>query len=463
MHQRNRTKLAVALLTVAACTVLTSGCSSPDVIPPGETTCTNVMAELEQYREQTDLTFLDLRGTQLTPAQYEQLKSWLPRCEILWDVCIQDKFYGIETTQLSLDALTPEDIDAIGYLPKLERVYAYHCDDYPALTLLAERYPHLELTYYVPFGGKSLSNDTTSATIPGDCLEESAAMLPYLPNLTSLRLMGPLPDITQIQALQAAWPQLELSWVFSFRDIPLDSSVTTLDLTGIPTTVDEIEALLPYLPALTYLDMTDCGISNEEMDQLNRRHENVKIVWTVSIGPFIRVKTDTTWFMAAKYGYTVRTADVYNLRYCTDIIAVDLGHMNISNCDFVAFMPHLKYLILADTNVTDLTPLTGLKELVFLELFLMEIDDFAPLETLTGLEDLNIHYTRGNADVIARMTWLKNLWWQGCTWQEQQLLRESIPDCHFNFKSYSSTGEGWRNLPNYYAQRDIFGMRYLTG
>jgi pyruvate,orthophosphate dikinase len=70
--------------------------------------------------------------------------------------------------------------------------------------------------------------------------------------------------------------------------------------------------------------------------------------------------------------------------------------MKIKNCDFVAFMPHLKYLILADTKVTDLTPLTGLKELAFLELFMLDIKDYAPLESLTGLEDLNLYYTFGD-------------------------------------------------------------------
>ena len=209
--------------------------------------------------------------------------------------------------------------------------------------------------------------------------------------------------------------------------------------------------------------MSECGIDNEQMDALNRKYGHIKIVWTVSIGDFIQVKTDTTWFMAAKFGYPVDTEDVYNLRYCTDIVALDLGHMKISNCDFVAFMPHLKYLILADTNVTDLTPLTGLKELTFLELFLLDLRDYTPLETLTGLEDLNLFYTFGEPDVILRMNWLKNLWWNGCSWEAQLQFRETMPDCRFCFNSFSSTGGGWRDLPNYFAQRDILGMSYLTG
>ena len=292
--------------------------------------------------------------------------------------------------------------------------------------------------------------------------EEAASLLPYFRNLKSVTFAEPLPEAAQIYALPKEYPHVDFSWTLTFHDMTLDHTTAALDLTGIPVTVEEMETLIPYLPNLSYVDMSGCGIDNEQMDALNRRHENIKIVWTVSIGQFIQLKTDTTWFMAAKFGYTVSTEDVYNLRYCTDIIAIDLGHMKITNCDFVAFMPHLRYLILADTKVKDLTPLTGLDELAFLELFLMDVQDFAPLETLTALEDLNLHYTQGNAEVISRMTWLKNLWWNRCSDQDLELLRQSIPGCHINYTSYQSTGGGWRNLPNYYAQRDIFGMPYMT-
>ena len=131
-------------------------------------------------------------------------------------------------------------------------------------------------------------------------------------------------------------------------------------------------------------------------------------------------------------------------------------------------MPHLKYLLMCETLVRDLTPLTGLTELVYLELFMNAFTDLSPLATLTALEDLNLHYVKGDPEPIAQMTWLKNLWWNNLeryklTPEQQQMLRDAIPDCNFNFTSGSSTGGGWRELPNYYAQRDIFGVEYMVG
>jgi hypothetical protein len=195
----------------------------------------------------------------------------------------------------------------------------------------------------------------------------------------------------------------------------------------------------------------------------------VKIVWTVTLGKGFRVRTDITSFMPVSEDYYPSGEDLNNLRYCHDIIAIDVGHRGITNCEFVAHMPHLQFLILADTKVRDLTPLTGLKELKYLELFQTNYQDVTPLLTLTALEDLNLCYTAADVEIVAQITWLKNLWWsqtekRELTRAQQQLLRDSIPGCNFMLVKYrSSTGDGWRKLPNYYAQRDIFGVGYMHG
>lgn len=424
------------------------------------------VSDLTQLKAFYDLKRIDLRGTGVKCEEYEQVKSWFPEAEILWDIPFQGEFYDMDTRELTLTSLTLEEIGVLDYFTELESICAEDCADYENLGILRQRRPELKLSYKVPLGDTRYSNDIKELTLPGEMVEELFTAIPHFRELTSLKLEEPLAPIDRILSLREAFPQVEISWSVNVGGIAADEFTEQLDLTGIPMTVEQMEAVLPYLLNVTYIDMTDCGISNEEMDALNRRHENVKIVWTVDIGPYLRLRTDATCFMPAKEGIFVRDEALYNLRYCTDMIAIDLGHMKITNIDFVAFMPHLKYLLLCETLVTDLTPLTGLTELVYLELFLTYPKDLSPLLTLTALEDLNLHYVRGDADIIARMTWLKNLWWgynAAMSWDQQQMLREAIPGCNFNFTSFSSTGGGWRELPNYYAQRDIFGLYYMTG
>ena len=96
--------------------------------------------------------------------------------------------------------------------------------------------------------------------------------------------------------------------------------------------------------------------------------------------------------------------------------------------------------------------------------------DYSPLLGCTGLEDLNLGYTYGDPAPIAKMTWLRNLWWGGIhhvPWYRGEdpaaLLRQGLPNTKLMFYAGSSTGLGWRELPHYYEMRDRIGMYYMRG
>ena len=46
---------------------------------------------------------------------------------------------------------------------------------------------------------------------------------------------------------------------------------------------------------------------------------------------------------------------------------------------------------------------------------------------------------------------------------EEAEFQEYLPDTHLMFLHHSSTGNGWRQLQNYYDMRDILGMHYMWG
>ncbi len=416
---------------------------------------------LEELLQFTHLKTLDLRGSGLTLDQHQTLISWFPDCEILWDIPFQGNFYPQNTRELTITTMTDADIAMLDYFPELRWIRAHGCTDYAMLEKLRLSRPNLDVTYHIILDGKSFSRDLTQLTIAADQWEELLKAIPYLEQLESVTLTDCWGNMEAVRALRSAFPELDVTWQFSFKGLSLNEFTETLDLTGIPMTVSEMEKLMAHLPNLTYADMTDCGISNEEMEDMNLRHEDVKIVWTVKLGRWFRLRTDATWFMPVKYDFYPKGNDLVNLKYCHDIIALDIGHMEISSCEFVAYMPKLKYLLMADTQISDLTPLTGLQELIYLEIFLTYVTDCSPLLTITTLEDLNLCYTSGDPETISQMTWLKNLWWEDC-WNIP-LLRDRLTDTYMEFFSGSSTGKGWRELPNYYAQRDIFGMRYMKG
>lgn len=489
--------------------------------------------EPDKLAELKQLQTLNMENTGLTGEDYDLLRRALPNCTISWTPIFQGKPYPEDTARLEIAALSAGDVEALARFPKLQTVDATACQDYDNLLALTRRMPGCELFYSVTIGGEAYDQDTTFVQVSDADMAQLTTMLPYLPRVNELLLTGILPEMAEIRALAAIFPQTAIRWQGTYSGIALDSEATMLDLTDIPMesaeavatlmaylpqletldirgcglsaeeaeglfaqfpavtcyfrqeltigeitvptdaeeidisgtaiTAEEMEALLPYFTNLKKVVMCDCGIDNETMDALNRRHEDILFVWSVNLGPYVTVRTDISGFIPYKFHRDFSQEDLYNLRYCTELIALDVGHQNLTSCEFVQFMPKLKYLILADTDIQDLTPLTGLEDLVFLEIFMTYLTDYTPLLTLTNLKDLNLTATYGDHAIIAQMPWLERCWWGAMKHTKEQMafLQEACPDTQFVFNNYDSTGNGWRQGKYYREMRDALDMFYI--
>lgn len=422
---------------------------------------------MDQLQELPDLQEVDLRDLQLTPDIYEAFRAVLPDCDIDWSVPFQGDYIPCDATELTVSALSDADVAMLAYLPDVTAIHAEGCTDYEVLMALMEARPDLAISYNVTIGGQSWPQDTTEITLDDPDPAELEVNLAYLPAVQSVTVQEIPADPDGMLQLQEAYPEITFSWQIEVCGVVVDAAATEIDLSGIVMEdTQELESKLKYMPNLTKVDMCNCGISNEEMEALNNRHENTLFVWLVEIKG-MEFRTDVTEMMPVKHDLWVNDQDCYNLRYFTELIALDLGHMFIYNCEFVRYMPHLKYLILADTDVSDISPLENLSELIFLEIFMCPIRDYSPLVTLSALEDLNISYTYGDYEIIAQMTWLQRLWWgqvqsSRISDEQRDYLRSVLVNTEIEFQPQSSTGKGWRLGQNYFDMRDIFGMSYMT-
>lgn len=489
---------------------------------------------LEFLQEFTRLQTMDARSCDLTPEQYEHLCRSFPGVEVVWEVPFQGKRYSTHTEKITVTSLSEADVQILDYFPELKSVDGWDCDDYEQLLELQQRRPGCKVFYDVPVAGALWDCDMEQLQLENVDLQELSQQLQYLPNVHTLHLTGALPRMEDLQALLQKYPKVAISWQVDVGETALELGADYLDLSGYPVeNAEQIENLIPYLPALREVNlvgcsvpaeevaglaeqypdihficdvtigtahvrsdawemdlsgheisdpalleavlpcfrnlkrviMCGCGIPSEEMDQLSKRYPDIRFVWSVNLGG-LEVRTDATYFIPTKYDVKVSSRDLVELKYCVDMLCVDVGHMkDVTNCEWAAYMPKLKYLVLADTRVRDITPLTGLKDLVFVELFLTAVKDYSPLLTCTGLEDLNLCYTHGDPEPVTRIIWLKRLWWSG-DWKARakygDTFRENNPDGVFNFTTGSSTGEGWREGKHYYAMRDLIGMSYMT-
>ncbi len=420
--------------------------------------------ELEQISQLQELQALDLQESRLTTGQYDALRAALPQCDIRWQVPFQGGYLPCDTREIQVTTLSHEDLQALAYLPELTKVDASDCQAYESLDLLIVQYPQIEVTYNVTVEGKTFPHTTTAMELENPDVTEMAAYLRYLPQLETVTLAQMPEDLDGMMALESQYPNVTFHWQLQVCGVTVDHHAEEIDLSGIRMKdTQELESKLTYLPKLKKVDMVKCRISDKEMEALNNRHEDVLFVWEVMIG-YHYYRTDIETFIPVKDHVTVTKDDVETLRYLTELMALDLGHMKIYSCEFIRCMPHLKYLILADTGIKDISPLEGLKELIFLELFVNKITDFTPLLSLTALEDLNVSYVFGQYEVISQMTWLDRLWWSNyrLTKEECQYVRDHLPDTEINLTAESSTGEGWRLGKNYFDMRDVFGMGYMT-
>ena len=397
-----------------------------------------------------------------------QLMKKRPQCRVLTQAELGGELCTQDTEELVLrDADMKQLLNCLPGLPGIRRIrFTGNLPTTGELNRLRGAFPQIEADWQLELFGNIYEKnqeflDFSLQEIPdAGWLREK---LLYFPYVKTLDFRGVFMSPEDRELLETYYPQVEMIWDCRIREITVETGAQVLDLSGHPElTLSEIEEVLPYLPALKTIYLCDCGFPNEDLRAFNEKLPEIKVVWNVTVGGR-NTRTDETYFTPNKWGLKMTDRNIYDLRYCTDMVCVDIGHSDkVTNCEWAAFMPELKYLILADSSVVGLEPLRNLKKLKYLELFLIPPQDLSPIQGCTALEDLNLCYVYTDPAPIGKMPWLKRVWWSGC-WMASNQLPAALPDTELNFTSASSTGEGWREGKLYYEMRDFIGMGYMKG
>lgn len=406
------------------------------------------------------------------------LKEAYPDVDVRWAVDLAGKKLSQGCGSLRLDAgevTAAELLEKLPLLPELTLVKLSGDMDAQSQAALMERFPEIVFDWTVSLCGETFQSTDSALSFANQPLtaEDLAAIRDNLfrfYNLEVIDLTGCGFDNRQMIEYREETGR-EIQWSFELCGVPVSSMDTEIDLSGQQIGLaSHVEEALPCFSRLEKVIMSHCGIPDEEMDALNKRHEDVEFVWTVQIGGY-ELRTDTTNFIATKdpKGY-IHDRHTDGFRYCTEMVALDVGHNFISDISFVECMPKLKYLILAENPVVDLSPLETLQELVFLEIFLTIPEDLTPLLSLGNLKDLNLCHTytvKGQhaQEVLSQMTWLERLWYSGHGMNRTQetALVEALPNCELMLKrGQESVCGNWRYGEHYYDMRDALGMYYMN-
>lgn len=446
--------------------------------------------------------------------QLAALTARRPEVTVEYAVTIDGREYPQDTAVVSISGITEEEINLLTYLPELTAVTAVGCRTPEQMTQLRDFCQEKGLSFALRFGTKTYPDTVEELDVTG-VTDGELELLQLLPELKTLHLKNPEADPETVAQLRSTYPKADISWEVEIAGVSfpddtkevnlsavLESSAaqtaastaagtqtaagaqtttktqtTTGTATGTQSTketqstapavtlnLEDLEKKMSYLSDAKQVFLGKCGLDNEELAALRERvRDSYKLVWTVQLGKKLTARTDDTTFMPVReHVYYFLDEDAYNLRYCEDMLCVDVGHMGLTNIDFVKGMPHLQILILAHNGqLQDISPISSCKELIFLELDWSAVKDFTPLVGCTSLEDLNIGLTYPSVEPLMQMTWLKNLWMvdRGGAYQ----LSQALPDTKIVSSADVTVGAGWRNLPNYYKMRDMLGMEYMRG
>ena len=423
--------------------------------------------ELYNIYEET----LDLRGRNTTAEKFETLQQALPGTNILWDVPFQDTTYSSDTQEITITSLTEEDVAQLDYLPRLRYVNATQCRDIKALKLLQERRPDCQVDYQLLLAGKPLDETMTAVTLNAGegTAQELWTALEVCKDLCSVELHDPSIPAADLYAMQEQYPDVSITWDKVFMGRTYTTEIRQIDISNTrPESLQYVEETAAYFPHLNKLLMAECGFLYEDLAQYRDRvRDQYKVVWGVHVGEAY-VLTDSLGFIPSDQNALVLDEDTYNLRYCEDLIAVDIGHLNISCLEWTVGTPHLKYLIMGDCNVQneDIKNLARLKELEWLELFNTGVTDISPLAECTSLKDILLSKTYPDVEPLGRMPWLEHLWFlrSGIDGEDIMYIREHCPNVVMQVgDSKDAHSHGWRDLPRYFEMRDALGMWYMKG
>ena len=346
-------------------------------------------------------------------------------------------------------------ISKLDSYPNLKKVDLTGSICYAAMEAYAAAHPEVEVTYTVSVGSSSIPVSNTEMTLNDGTYEFDKLLenLQYLPNLKTLTLKATRLNIVQMDALQLAYPDVDISCTIRLNGVELGPETVTLDLSAMtPEQVDIYAQRLAMLPNLNRVELMTsegkCNLSTADIQKLqdalpdvvfnyiyefelfgqtlSTADERVEYV-KVNIGdegePQIREALDKLvnckYFLLDDCGLSnetmARIRDDYphikivwrvfqhnkNRSWLTDTEVVRAVYgIEDSNSDFLKYCTDAKYIDLGhNTNMIDISFCAYMPNLEIAILSGSPIKDLSPLSNCKKLEFLEIAWCGHITDV----------------------------------------------------------------
>lgn len=363
----------------------------------------------------------------------------------------------------------------LAYLPHVETV-SLPRTTYTAQEINALRgmYPDIMWDFSVILLGQELTEETTElnlSVLEPERVADAASLLGLFPNITKVELMDSygqsLLSKEDVRVLQEGAPNVLFHYTFEL----FGKTVSTMDerIEYVKEDIgnegeEELRSALAILQGCSYFLLDDCGFDYEILGKLRDEFPRTELVWRIHVWQRSWL-TDTDTLRAV---YHVDDNNCDPFKYCTKTKYIDMGHNEeLTNIDFISYMPDLEIVILSGSPITDLTPFANCTKLVFLELaYCGYIDDVSPLEGCTSLAHINLSYTKVS-DIsplyelpLEQLCAVKSK----IKWSSWEQIIDLHPNCSIRYDGSQPYGTGWRYKKSgaytdiYAKVREVFNL-----
>ncbi|MBR1496161.1 MAG: hypothetical protein IJ617_00860 [Oscillospiraceae bacterium] len=486
--------LALALLLLPGCGRTAAASSTP--APSAETASPNAgittltlpaasLEELAKADDYPDLRELDLSGSSIPTAELLEWMEAHPSLNVKYSVLLGSVRVSPDAAELSAPpGVGYEELEAaLQYLPALQKLRLPETALSPdQLTALSERY---ELEYSLRLLGQTVDAATEEldlSSLSPEQVPETAAALALLPGLRRVELMDAAGQCAlgaaEVRQLVQAAPQAAFNYTFELFGKTVSTADKRIEFVRQQIGDEheaEIRAALDLMPAGTYLLMDTCGMSDEVMASIRDDYPDKTVVWRIFCTYYFSALTDDEVILMT---FDLNNENCGPLKYCTEARYIDVGHNNtLTDISWAANMPKLECIIVSGAPVSDLSPFANCPNLTWLELgFCYYVTDLTPLSGLRNLKYLNTSCSQLQditplMDVPLERFMCAQYPGQEIPKDQQEAFIASHPDCIAIFGAFDSNnlavnnpyGYGWRyndagmTFFEYYARmRQIF-------
>ncbi len=396
--------LVAAVLVFTACDMQLPGADN-DKKNVRELTLVVTEEDISQLEEYPNLKRVDLSGSTCYEAIAAYMKAH-PDVDVTFTVDVGGTSLSNKTAALTL-AQGGYDFDTlVSNIPYLTGARTLHLPktalSKAQLTQLQSACPKLALSYTIEFDGRELDSSATKLILSDltvDKVDACADKLSMLPNLTTVELEGGNLPLASAKKLKDAAPQAAFNFSFQFFGKTISTTDTRVELVNVMIGDEyeqDIRDALTILTDCSYFLLDNCGLSNEVLAKIRDDFPETEVVWRIFQTNKNRSWLTDTEVLRAVYGVDDTNSDVF--KYCTKVKYLDFGHNEtMHDLSFLSYMPDLEIAILSGSEISDLTPLSGLTKLRFLELgWCGWLKDISPLATCESLKYLNLSHTKVN-------------------------------------------------------------------